>query len=193
MQGLDGGRLSIGTSRHSAAEAPCCHVTHTVAASATCSVGAAQASFELARDHIKVRKQFGQPLAVNQVRLGPHARYRTTCMFVPDSSCDTWQHLQFKLADMATDVQAARTLVRQAAQLLDSKHPQARSFCAMAKRVATDNGFQVCNDALQMHGGYGYLKDYPVERYVRDVRVHQILEGTNEIMRLIMARELLRD
>lgn len=94
---------------------------------------------------------------------------------------------------MATDLQTARTLIRQAARLLDEKHPQARSFCAMAKRAATDAGFRVCNDALQMHGGYGYLQDYPVERYVRDVRVHQILEGTNEIMRLIIARELLRD
>lgn len=146
MMGLDGGRLSIGT----------------------CSVGAAHACFNLARDHIKVRNQFNQPLAANQ-------------------------HLQFKLADMATELQTARTMIRQAARLLDEKHPQARSFCAMAKRVATDAGFQVCNDALQMHGGYGYLKDFPVERYLRDVRVHQILEGTNEIMRLIMARELLRD
>ena len=166
----------------------------------------------MARDHIKVRKQFAQPLSANQVSDRPRPAH--ACRAYGRLTVDAAQHLQFKLADMATDVQTARTLVRQAAGLLDDKHPQARSFCAMAKRVATDHGFkvclttrvlaaphpahtttaaQVCNDALQMHGGYGYLQDYPVERFVRDVRVHQILEGTNEIMRLIMARELLRD
>ena len=93
---------------------------------------------------------------------------------------------------MATELQGARLFVRQAAQLMDTKDSQATVFCSMAKRFATDVGFKVCNEALQIHGGYGYLKDYPVERYLRDVRVHQILEGTNEIMRLIVSRDLLK-
>jgi alkylation response protein AidB-like acyl-CoA dehydrogenase len=112
------------------------------------------------------RKQFNQPLA-------------------------GFQALQFKYADMATHTVAARQMVRLAACKLDAGSPDASTYCAMAKRLATDLGFQVCLDAQQLHGGYGYLKDYPLERLVRDSRVHQILEGTNEIMRVIIARQLL--
>jgi hypothetical protein len=103
-----------------------------------------------------------------------------------------FQALQFKLADMATELDAARLMLRRAAASLDQGDPDATLHCAMAKRLATDAGFHICNDALQLHGGYGYLKDFPIERYLRDVRVHQILEGTNEIMRVIIARRLLR-
>ena len=133
---------------------------------ATCSVGAAQGALDAARTYIHERKQFGQPLA-------------------------TFQALQFKLADMATNVVAARQMVRLAACKLDAGSSDASTYCAMAKRFATDLGFQVCLDGQQLHGGYGYLKDYPLERLVRDTRVHQILEGTNEIMRVIIARQLL--
>ena len=93
---------------------------------------------------------------------------------------------------MATDLEAARLMVRRAASALDHKRPARHRVCAMAKRFATDAGFEVANEALQLHGGYGYLKDYPLERIVRDLRVHQILEGTNEIMRVIIAREMFR-
>ena len=93
---------------------------------------------------------------------------------------------------MATELEAARLMIRNAADALDTKHRDATKLCAMAKRFATDTGSRVANDALQLHGGYGYLKDYPLERIVRDLRVHQILEGTNEIMRVITAREMLR-
>ena len=103
-----------------------------------------------------------------------------------------FQALQFKLADMATELEAARLMLWRAASSLDHGDPQATLHCAMAKRLATDAGFHVVNEALQLHGGYGYLKDFPIERYLRDVRVHQILEGTNEIMRVIIARQLLR-
>ncbi|MBE7214249.1 acyl-CoA dehydrogenase family protein [Shewanella benthica] len=133
---------------------------------ATCSVGTAQAALERATQYMKERQQFGKPIA-------------------------TFQALQFKLADMATELVAARQLVRLAAFKLDCGDPEASAYCAMAKRFATDVGFQVCDAALQLHGGYGYIREYPLERYVRDVRVHQILEGTNEIMRLIIARRLL--
>ena len=102
-----------------------------------------------------------------------------------------FQALQFKLADMATELVAARQMVRLAATRLDARAPDATTYCAMAKRFATDVGFNVCNEALQLHGGYGYIKEYPLERYLRDARVHQILEGTNEIMRVIVARRLL--
>lgn len=146
MQGLDGGRLSI----------------------ATCSIGAAKASYDLARAHVQDRKQFGNPLAANQ-------------------------SVQFKLADMTTDIHSARLMVRHAARMMDDKDPNATPYCAMAKRVATDAGFNVCNEALQLHGGYGYLEDYALSRYLRDCRVHQILEGTNEIMRHIVARSVLAD
>ncbi|HEY8386462.1 MAG TPA: acyl-CoA dehydrogenase family protein [Porticoccaceae bacterium] len=135
---------------------------------ATCSVGTAQAAFETAVAYVKDRQQFGQAIA-------------------------DFQHTQFKLADMATNLVAARQMVRLAAFKLDSRDPDATSYCAMAKRFATDACFTICNDALQLHGGYGYIKEYPLERHVRDTRVHQILEGTNEIMRVIIGRRLLMD
>lgn len=133
---------------------------------ATCSVGAAQGAYDTARRYMQERRQFGQPLA-------------------------SFQALQFKLADMLTHIVAARQMVRLAAGMLDAGDANATTYCAMAKRLATDLGFQVCLDAQQIHGGYGYLKDYPLERLVRDTRVHQILEGTNEIMRVIVARQIL--
>lgn len=133
-----------------------------------CSLGGARACLEAALAHVKERKQFGRPLA-------------------------EFQALQFKLADMATELEAARLLLHRAAAALDAGDPEATKLCAMAKRLATDVGFRVCNEALQLHGGYGYMKEYPVERYLRDLRVHQILEGTNEIMRLIIARRLLAE
>jgi alkylation response protein AidB-like acyl-CoA dehydrogenase len=133
---------------------------------ATCSVGAAQGAYEAARRYMGERRQFGSPLS-------------------------EFQALQFKLADMATHIVASRQMVRLAASRIDAGDPDATTYCAMAKRFATDMGFQVCLDAQQLHGGYGYLKDYPLERLVRDTRVHQILEGTNEIMRVIIARQLL--
>lgn len=133
---------------------------------ATCSVGTAQAAFEQARAYMGERKAFGQVLGA-------------------------FQGLQFKLADMATNLIASRQMVRLAAWKLDNQDSDATMFCAMAKRFATDMCFDVCNDALQIHGGYGYIKEYPLERHVRDTRVHQILEGTNEIMRVIIARRLL--
>jgi alkylation response protein AidB-like acyl-CoA dehydrogenase len=146
MAGLDGGRINI----------------------AACSLGAAAASLEIARQHLLVREQFGRKLA-------------------------DFQALQFKLADMATELAAARLMIYNAAAKLDAKAPDGTQACAMAKRFATDAGFAVCNDALQLLGGYGYLMDHPVERHLRDLRVHQILEGTNEIMRVIIARGLLQD
>ena len=104
---------------------------------------------------------------------------------------DEFQALQFRLADMAIELEAARTFLWRAAAALDAKTPDATKLCAMAKRFGTDIGFQVANEALQLHGGYGYLADYGIEKIVRDLRVHQILEGTNEIMRLIVARALI--
>jgi alkylation response protein AidB-like acyl-CoA dehydrogenase len=133
---------------------------------ATCSIGTAQQALNTARAYMHERSQFGKPLA-------------------------SFQALQFKLADMATELVAARQMVRLAASKIDNQHPDRSTYCAMAKRFATDVGFEVCNQALQIHGGYGYIKEYPLERYVRDVRVHQILEGTNEIMRVIIGRRLL--
>uniref|UniRef100_A0A7S2SP81 Isobutyryl-CoA dehydrogenase, mitochondrial n=1 Tax=Mucochytrium quahogii TaxID=96639 RepID=A0A7S2SP81_9STRA len=133
----------------------------------TCSIGAASRCLEVAREHVLVREQFGKPLSANQ-------------------------HIQFKLADMATELQAGRLMIRNAAHMMDQNDPDKTAFCAMAKRYATDAGMSVCNDALQLLGGYGYLKDYNVERYLRDARVHQILEGTNEIMRLIISRSVLK-
>ncbi|MEE6485315.1 hypothetical protein FKM82_014242 [Ascaphus truei] len=146
MRGLNGGRINI----------------------ASCSLGAAHASVLLTRDHLAVRKQFGEPLASNQ-------------------------YLQFGLADMATRLVTARLIVRHAAQALQDGQGNAATLCAMAKLYATDECFKVCNQALQMHGGYGYLKDYAVQQYFRDIRVHQILEGTNEVMRMIVARSLLQE
>nr|XP_055212413.1 isobutyryl-CoA dehydrogenase, mitochondrial isoform X4 [Gorilla gorilla gorilla] len=132
MRGLNGGRINI----------------------ASCSLGAAHASVILTRDHLNVRKQFGEPLASNQ-------------------------YLQFKLADMATRLVAARLMIRNAAVALQEERKDAVALCSMAKLFATDECFAICNQALQMHGGYGYLKDYAVQQYVRDSRVHQILEGKN--------------
>ncbi|AEB57462.1 acyl-CoA dehydrogenase family protein [Ectopseudomonas mendocina] len=133
---------------------------------ASCSLGAAQAALEQSLRYVEERKQFGKALS-------------------------QFQALQFKLADMLTDLTASRQMVRLAAHKLDHGHGEASLYCAMAKRFATDHCFDVCNQALQLHGGYGYLNDYPLERWVRDARVHQILEGTNEIMRVIIARRLL--
>jgi alkylation response protein AidB-like acyl-CoA dehydrogenase len=130
-----------------------------------CSLGGAQAALDKSLLYMAERKAFGK-------------------------SIDQFQALQFKLADMATDLEAARSLLWRAAAALDAKDPDATRLCAMAKRVATDAGFNVANEALQLHGGYGYLADYGIEKIVRDLRVHQILEGTNEIMRLIVARGL---
>ena len=132
-----------------------------------CSVGTARAALEEAKAYVKDRKQFGKPIA-------------------------DFQASQFKLADMATELEASRLMIRSAADALDKKLPRATMLCAMAKRFASDMGFKIANDALQLHGGYGYLKDFPAERHVRDLRVHQILEGTNEIMRVIIAREMFR-
>ncbi|HEX7045129.1 MAG TPA: acyl-CoA dehydrogenase family protein [Burkholderiales bacterium] len=133
-----------------------------------CSVGTAQAAIDAAHAYMQERRQFGRRLA-------------------------DFQALQFKLADMLTEVVAARLMIRRAAAQLDAKAPSATAFCAMAKRFATDAGFRVCVEAQQIFGGYGYLKDHPLERFVRDTRVHQILEGTNEIMRVIVAREAFKD
>ena len=135
---------------------------------ATCSIGAAQTTLALAQQYMQERKQFGKTLA-------------------------SFQALQFKLADMVTELVAARQMVRLAASKLDQDDPDKSTYCAMAKRFATDIGFQVCNEALQLHGGYGYLREYPIERFLRDTRVHQILEGTNEIMRVIIARRILEE
>ncbi len=133
---------------------------------ASCSMGAAQACINLAQVYMQERQQFGKPLAA-------------------------FQALQFKLADMVTELVAARQMIRLAANKIDTNDPDRTTYCAMAKRFATDVGFNVCNDALQLHGGYGYIKEYPIERFVRDARVHQILEGTNEVMRVITARRIL--
>lgn len=135
---------------------------------ATCSIGTAQQALNKAREYLLERKQFGKRLA-------------------------DFQALQFRLADMVTELVAARQLVRMAAAKLDAGHPDATAYCAMAKRFATDVGFKVCDEALQLYGGNGYIKEYPMERYVRDTRVHRILEGTNEIMRLIISRRVLAD
>ncbi|MEZ2407754.1 isobutyryl-CoA dehydrogenase [Bosea sp. RCC_152_1] len=130
-----------------------------------CSIGGAQGALDRSLAYAKERKAFGSAIA-------------------------DFQALQFKLADMATELEAARSLLWRAAAALDAKTPDATKLCAMAKRIATDTGFEVANDALQIHGGYGYLADYGIEKIVRDLRVHQILEGTNEVMRMIVARGL---
>ena len=135
---------------------------------AVCSVGAAQSAVEYCQKYMKEREQFGKALS-------------------------SFQALRFKIADMVTEVTASRYMVRLAAFKLDESSAQAPSCCAMAKRLATDLCFEVCNTAIQIYGGYGYIKDYPVERLMRDVRVHQILEGTNEIMRLILSRSILEE
>lgn len=133
---------------------------------AACSIGAAQSAFDRSITYMHERRAFG-------------------------SSLSDFQGLQFKAADMATELEASRLMVYRAAIALDCSDPQATKYCAMAKRYATDAGFAVANEALQIHGGYGYLQDYGIEKIVRDLRVHQILEGTNEIMRLIVARKVL--
>jgi len=135
---------------------------------ATCSVGTAQQALEEATAYVQERKQFNTAIA-------------------------EFQATQFKLADMLTELVAARQMVRLAAHKLDCGDAQASTYCAMAKRFATDVGFAVCNDALQLFGGYGYIREYPMERHVRDTRVHQILEGTNEVMRVIVSRKLLME
>jgi alkylation response protein AidB-like acyl-CoA dehydrogenase len=131
-----------------------------------CSLGPAWAAIDKARDYMFERKAFGQNLA-------------------------DFQALQFKIADMATNLDAARLMIYRAADALDRADPDASMYSAMAKRYATDLGFDVVNEALQIHGGYGYLRDYGLEKLVRDLRVHQILEGTNEIMRVVISRKVL--
>jgi hypothetical protein len=134
---------------------------------AACSLGGASLALDTAKTHLETRNQFGHALK-------------------------DFQALQFKMADMATELEAARLMVYRGAHAMDSRDPKASQYCAMAKRYATDAGFEVANQALQLHGGYGYLRDYPLERIVRDLRVHQILEGTNEVMRVFISRELFR-
>jgi alkylation response protein AidB-like acyl-CoA dehydrogenase len=134
---------------------------------ASCSLGGAAFALDTAKAYMETRNQFGKPLK-------------------------DFQALQFKIADMATELTASQLMVRNAASALDQRDPHATKLCAMAKRFATDACFDVANNALQLHGGYGYLADYPMERIVRDLRVHQILEGTNEIMRVIIGREMFR-
>ena len=134
---------------------------------AACSLGGARLALETAQAYVGTRKQFGKSL-------------------------NEFQNIQFKLADMATQLEACRLMVLRGAWAIDTGHPEKTKWCAMAKRMATDLCFEIADEALQMHGGYGYLKDYPLERIVRDLRVHRILEGTNEIMRVITAREMMR-
>lgn len=133
---------------------------------AACSLGGAQSALDKSLAYMKERRAFGQRL-------------------------DEFQALQFRLADMAIELEAARTFLWRAAAALDRKDPDATMLCAMAKRFGTDAGFEIANQALQLHGGYGYLSEYGIEKIVRDLRVHQILEGTNEIMRVIVARKLI--
>ena len=133
---------------------------------AACSIGGARKALELAKGYSKERKQFGKPLA-------------------------DFQSIQFKIADMTTELEASRLMVHRAASSIDNGEPDVTMHCAMAKRWATEACSKICNDALQIHGGYGYLKDFGIEKIVRDLRVHEILEGTNEIMRLIIARQIL--
>ena len=135
---------------------------------AACALGGAQDALDRALAYVKERKQFGKRIA-------------------------DFQNTQFVLADMETELAASRALLHTAARKLDSKAPDATKYCAMAKRFVTDTAFKVADQALQLHGGYGYLADYEVERIVRDLRVHRILEGTNEIMRVIVSREMLRE
>ncbi|MEM9871672.1 MAG: acyl-CoA dehydrogenase family protein [Pseudomonadota bacterium] len=134
---------------------------------AACSLGAAQTALNATLAYMGERKAFGQPI-------------------------DQFQGLQFRLADMEIELQAARTFLRQAAWKLDTGAPDATKFCAMAKKFVTEAGSRIVDQCLQLHGGYGYLADYGIEKLVRDLRVHQILEGTNEIMRLIVARDMLK-
>jgi len=146
MKSLNGGRINI----------------------AACSLGGAYHCLKVARDHVLVRKQFGQTLS-------------------------EFEDVQFKLANMATDLQASRFMVRNAAKFIDEDSSHSPVYAAMAKRFATDKCYNITNDAIQLLGGYGYLKSYEIERYMRDLRVHSILEGTNEIMRVIISRSILKD
>jgi acyl-CoA dehydrogenase len=132
-----------------------------------CSLGGAQRCLDEAITYTKERQQFGQPVA-------------------------DFQNTQFMLADMATDLEAARALLYMAAAKVSANAPDKSRFSAMAKRLATDSGSEIVNKALQLFGGYGYLRDYPIERFWRDLRVHSILEGTNQVMRMIIGRDLLR-
>lgn len=156
MKALDGGRINIGIDLQFQL------IFHHVA---SCSLGAAQASLELAVEYTQDRKQFKQPLI-------------------------SFQNTQFMLSNMLSDLVASRLMVRQAASLLESNSPLATMYSAMAKRFATERCFQICDDALQLHGGYGYLKDYAIQQYLRDSRVHRILEGTNEVMQMIIAKHI---
>lgn len=131
----------------------------------SCSLGGAAACMNITKEYMATRQQFGKKLS-------------------------DFQGLQFKFADMATELSAAQLMIYRAADAMDKGHKDTTMYCAMAKRFATDIGFQITHEALQLHGGYGYLKDYPIERYFRDLRVHQILEGTNEIMRMIIAKKI---
>ena len=135
---------------------------------ATCSIGTAQSALEEAQKYMNDREQFGKKIA-------------------------EFQGMQFKIADMVTELIAARTMTRLAASKIDSNDSEATVYSAMAKRFATDVGFNVCNEAVQIFGGYGYIQEYPLERHVRDVRVHQILEGTNEIMKMIIGRRMIME
>ena len=135
---------------------------------AVCSVGTAQAALETASAYMHERSQFGKPLAA-------------------------FQALQFKLADMATELVAARQMVRLAASKVDNNDPDKTTYCAMAKRFATDIGFQVCNEALQIHGGYGYVREYQVERLMREAKLTQIYEGTSEVQIIVVSRALAKD
>ena len=135
---------------------------------ATCSIGTAQSALEEAQNYMNDREQFGKKIS-------------------------EFQAMQFKIADMVTELVAARTMTRLAAYKIDSGDVEATTYSAMAKRFATDVGFNVCNEALQIFGGYGYIQEYPLERHVRDVRVHQILEGTNEIMKMIIGRRMIME
>jgi alkylation response protein AidB-like acyl-CoA dehydrogenase len=133
-----------------------------------CSLGSAQRCLDLATTYSTQRAQFNAPIA-------------------------NLQSVQFRLAEMAAKVQSSRLMIRQAAQAIDNADPNATAFCAMAKMVATEDCYNVVDSALQVHGGYGYLKDFPIERHLRDLRVHRILEGTNEVMRMIVGRAVLAD
>ncbi|XP_070256158.1 isobutyryl-CoA dehydrogenase, mitochondrial isoform X1 [Myotis yumanensis] len=173
MKGLNGGRINV----------------------ASCSVGAAHASVVLTRDHLNVRKQFGALLASNQGQcsgLDSRQHISSARGRRRETASHSGKYLQFKLADMATRLVASRLMVRSAAVALQEEREDAVALCAMAKLFATDECFAICNQALQMHGGYGYLKDYAVQQYMRDCRVHQILEGSNEVMRMLISRSLLQ-
>lgn len=145
MEGLNGGRINI----------------------ASCSMGAAAASIDIVTEHMKVRKQFGKPLA-------------------------SYQHSQFCLARMATKLQSARLMVRKAAEAIDQDRPEKVTMSAMAKLHGTEESFKITNQALQMLGGYGFIKEYPVQQYLRDLRAHMIIEGTNEVMQMVISKNILQ-